>query len=53
MPKSATASNVKHPQDHAKKGCVCGGHSNKARHAKPKGKRPVRAGRPNHVPVLG
>jgi hypothetical protein len=36
MPKSASASNAKHPKDHSKKGCVCGGHNDKAHREKGK-----------------
>jgi hypothetical protein len=53
MSKKACMSNCKDPENHSKKTCTCGGHSSKAQHAKPKGKRPERGGRPSHVPVLG
>ena len=53
MPKSAIGSHCKNPKEHSSKDCVCGSHNAKAQHAKPKGKRPVRLGRPSHVPVLG
>ena len=39
MPKKIPGSNVKDPDNHSKKDCVCGGHSNKAKNAKPKHKK--------------
>ena len=38
MPKHAACSTCKDPENRSKKGCVCGGHSCKAK--KPKGKKP-------------
>lgn len=53
MPKSAVGSSCKDPQHHSKKDCVCGGHSSKAQHAKPKGKKPQRGKAGWLPPVLG
>jgi hypothetical protein len=49
MTKHTCGSNVKDPENRSKKACVCGGHSSKASHAKPKGKKAPRS----KVPVLG
>jgi hypothetical protein len=53
MPKKACGSTCKNPKDHSSKTCVCGGHSSKASHAKPKGKKPQRGAAGWLPPVLG
>lgn len=40
MTKKACMSNARDPENRSKKGCVCGGHSRKARKKKKKKKRP-------------